>query len=101
MFCPRCKAEFVPGITHCPDCHVELVDELPENNFKKLDLEVVFETADPALIQIVSSILEDAGIPFQTKSEGLQTIYAFGLVKFQVNSEDAATARKLLEDLKT
>jgi hypothetical protein len=79
---------------------MELVEQLPEENFKKLKLEIVFETADPALIQIVSSILEDAEIPFQTKSEGLQTIYAFGLVKFQVNSDDAATARQLLKDLK-
>ncbi len=101
MFCPKCKAEYRPGITHCPDCDLDLVEKLPETVIhNKLELENIFETSDPALIQIVSSILKDAGIPFQKKSEGLQAIYAFGLVKFLVNSLDASTAKELLKDLK-
>lgn len=30
MWCPKCRDEFVEGITVCPDCEVDLVDELPE-----------------------------------------------------------------------
>jgi uncharacterized Zn finger protein (UPF0148 family) len=31
-FCPNCEAEYKEGITVCPDCRTELVDELtPEN----------------------------------------------------------------------
>lgn len=30
MWCPKCKNEYVEGITLCADCGVELVDELPE-----------------------------------------------------------------------
>ncbi len=29
-FCPSCLAEYKPGITHCPDCDVDLVEKLPE-----------------------------------------------------------------------
>ena len=28
MFCPNCEAEYKEGITHCPDCDVDLVAEL-------------------------------------------------------------------------
>lgn len=27
-WCPKCKNEYVEGITHCPDCDVDLVEEL-------------------------------------------------------------------------
>ncbi|MEE3467291.1 MAG: hypothetical protein VZQ83_02515 [Eubacterium sp.] len=29
-WCPNCKNEYREGVTVCPDCEVELVDELPE-----------------------------------------------------------------------
>lgn len=29
-WCPVCKNEYVEGKTHCPDCDVDLVDELPD-----------------------------------------------------------------------
>lgn len=29
-WCPKCKNEYVDGFTHCPDCDVDLVDELLE-----------------------------------------------------------------------
>ena len=28
-FCPKCKYEYNPGVTVCPDCNEPLVDELP------------------------------------------------------------------------
>lgn len=30
MFCPQCKAEYLPGFTRCSDCDVDLVEHLPE-----------------------------------------------------------------------
>ncbi|MFB3896906.1 MAG: hypothetical protein ACE14V_11460 [bacterium] len=29
MFCPKCKAEYVPGVIQCSDCQIPLVAELP------------------------------------------------------------------------
>ncbi|HKP11301.1 MAG TPA: DUF2007 domain-containing protein [Blastocatellia bacterium] len=37
-FCPNCEAEYKEGITVCPDCQIELVDELtPENRVHDRD----------------------------------------------------------------
>src|SRR3974390_450706 len=30
MFCPECAVEYRPGFTHCTDCDVDLVSELPQ-----------------------------------------------------------------------
>jgi hypothetical protein len=29
MFCPKCKAEYRQGFTHCADCDVDLLEVLP------------------------------------------------------------------------
>ena len=29
MFCPKCKTEYIEGITHCADCKIPLVQWLP------------------------------------------------------------------------
>jgi hypothetical protein len=29
MFCPQCLVEYRPGFTHCSDCDVDLVEQLP------------------------------------------------------------------------
>lgn len=33
-WCPICKNEYVEGRIHCPDCDVDLVDELPEETIE-------------------------------------------------------------------
>jgi len=29
-YCPKCQFEYEAGITHCPDCKLDLVDQLPD-----------------------------------------------------------------------
>ncbi|MCI9134778.1 MAG: hypothetical protein HFI31_11435 [Lachnospiraceae bacterium] len=39
-WCPRCKNEYVEGITHCPDCDVDLIDQLVTESEKEESLEI-------------------------------------------------------------
>jgi hypothetical protein len=77
MFCPNCKAEYRPGFTHCVDCDVDLVYELP-----KTAIELRGETEpgdpnedpfcsfwkgeDPRMHAELCGVLDEAGIPHNT-----------------------------------
>lgn len=41
-WCPNCKNEYVEGITRCPDCDVDLADELPQET-QPLDIPEGYE----------------------------------------------------------
>ena len=77
MFCPNCKAEYRPGFTHCVDCDVDLVHELPktaielrgeaepgdpnENPFCSF-----WKGEDPRVHAELCGVLDEAGIPHNT-----------------------------------
>ena len=74
------------------------------------DVVTIFETGDPALVALASSLLDSAGIAFTTKGEVLQDLLGLGRfpggtnlvtgpVVFQVGSDDAEKARAMLSDL--
>lgn len=51
MYCPKCRTEYVEGITECPECGVSLVAELPTEE-KHLDLRTLKAATVLALIAI-------------------------------------------------
>lgn len=77
MFCPQCKVEYRSGFTHCTDCDVDLVHELPKT---ALELRVPVQPGDPNEDPFCSfwkgedprvhaelcSVLDEAGIPHNT-----------------------------------
>ncbi len=107
MFCPKCKSEYEAGIKVCPDCDVELVSELKEEDF--VEFVKVFESADPNLTVIIKSVLDDAGIKYFVPGDNMQSIlgakfsFAFGAdidnAQFLVSKEDAETAIELLKGI--
>ena len=77
MFCPHCKAEYRPGFTHCTDCDIDLVAELPRT---ALELRPQSAPSDPNEDPFCSfwkgedarvhaelcGVLDEAGIPHNT-----------------------------------
>src|SRR3990172_3899283 len=109
MFCPKCGAEYREGFTVCSDCGVGLVEgHPPEPEF--VEFVTVYRSGNPALLALAKSILEDAGIPYVVRGEGLQDLFAWGRMgigfnplvgppEIQVDIEDKEEAVELLEQL--
>lgn len=67
-------------------------------------LVTVFSTYNPALIAVVKSLLDDAGINYIAKGDNFLGTTYVGVpigrgVEFQVWEEDAEQARELLKDI--
>lgn len=84
-WCPKCKNEYRAGITVCPDCNEELMEELTE----AIELEFVplFQTDNEELKTKLVKYLIHCGRKVQEQSaeaeteEGLQTVYAIFVPK--------------------
>ncbi len=114
MKCPRCGSEYREGFTRCTDCDLELVPSAPPPEAgdvrSHIELVKVFEGGNPAVIPLVESLFEDAGIEYSTSSESLQDLFALGRlgtghnnaigpVLFYVRKEDEAEARAIMATL--
>lgn len=80
MFCPQCRVEYRPGFTHCSDCDVDLVYELPATgaDFSQTNRDAspgeneedpfcAFWQGDDARLHAeLCTILDEAGIPHKT-----------------------------------
>jgi hypothetical protein len=112
MFCPNCRAEYRAGIDRCPACELPLVAALdePAPGEPEAKLVKVFQTGEAAMIPVVESVLDSAGIEFLAKGEEVQDLFGFGRlgtnysfvagpVEFLVREEDEAAARAVLEQL--
>ena len=102
-YCPECGAEFGGGIRRCPECRVDLLDELEEpalyeNSDENLVL--IQESAAPDVVARISEILGRHGILSvieevnQTKGRD-----APGTSHILVTLKDEARSRELLKGL--
>lgn len=114
MFCPECGGEYREGFTHCADCDVDLVAELPADptdldSLRSLTLVTVLETGDPGELAFAESVLRGAGIPYAKRGESVQDLFALGRlgtgfnlltgpVFLQVPEEQADAAAEILAE---
>jgi hypothetical protein len=78
MFCPQCKAEYRSGFKHCPDCDVDLVEQLPQPNggsdedLPDENLREVWAGDDEGECNSIGDRLKEAGIAFKVNHPDLQ-----------------------------
>jgi hypothetical protein len=78
MFCPKCEAEYEPGITQCPDDNEPLVEKLTADNTLHDNSEARFialhKLGSPAEAEMVNDILTQNGIRSVVKSGGMDAL---------------------------
>lgn len=66
-WCPNCKNEYRAGITVCPDCNAELLEELNEEQAE--DYILLFQTDDEAMKSKVTAYLSHCGIHMKEEAK--------------------------------
>jgi uncharacterized membrane protein YkvA (DUF1232 family) len=79
-WCPKCKAEFVDGITECSDCKVPLVDELPEEE----ELFALYQTKKESIAKKLVKYLEYSGVDVTSEFSEEDSQYHILVSKEQV-----------------
>jgi hypothetical protein len=76
-FCPLCKSEYSPGTKRCPDCEVDLVEELPEEaepgeSGEELpeNMVLLYHTRNKVYAEFLKETLENSDIPCYMKTSG-------------------------------
>lgn len=78
MFCPECGLEFAGDSVQCDDCEVDLVADLPEEEEGEsgpVEFQRLVEVVDVADFAMMTSSLEESGIPWFVQSENGVVIY--------------------------
>ena len=107
-FCPNCRDEFQDWVKVCPDCKVDLVEQLPsppdteKPYYIQTNLVTIASFPYPGEAYIMSSKLEAAGIwSFVADARIVNLNWmlcgAIGGVKLQVRENDAKEALEILQ----
>ena len=61
----------------------------------------VYMTRNPAIIAVIKSLLEDAGIEYAVEGETLLSLVPYlGMTKFKVRENDEESAREIVKDVR-
>lgn len=120
MICPECGSEYRHGFVRCSDCDVALVEPPPppppepESEYREPEPDVnlvkVYESTNAAIIAVLESVLDDAGIEFMIRGDelsgavnwgrlGLGPLATLGPAEVWVREDDEQEAAALIAEL--
>ena len=77
MFCPVCECEYKEGIELCPDCGVELVEELPEKTEEMSEVDALMESISETE-EITHHYVSKSERAEENKSSGISMVVVGG-----------------------
>jgi hypothetical protein len=104
MFCPECKAEYRSGFKTCSDCHVDLVEALPDPSadgdaaLLDANLQEIWTGRNQDACVTLCSELREAKIPYQAFRHQIRAFAdADGNYRIAVLPEFVQRARQIIE----
>lgn len=79
MYCPRCECEYKDGIKLCPDCGVELVEELVEDKAELDEMDAFMEAVDQGEQEISHRYISKAEMANENRSSGISMVIVGGI----------------------
>lgn len=103
MFCPECEFEYKPGITVCPDCEVELVEELSlediEHEFQHSYVEIL-KSMNQGDLSVIQSLFDSNDIDYLFSDENFNSVTPLiQPVKVLVYNDEVEDALELLKGM--
>ncbi|MDH4222012.1 MAG: DUF2007 domain-containing protein [candidate division Zixibacteria bacterium] len=70
-YCPKCKAEFEPGIERCSDCDLPLVNKLSEDSYKEVKYKFLRNLPSRLYAEMLKESLQNQGIHALIKGDDI------------------------------
>ncbi|MGE5400041.1 MAG: putative signal transducing protein [Ignavibacteriales bacterium] len=102
--CPNCEYEYKEGMTVCPDCGIQLVDqqEFNEHMINPEDWDVVYTCSEEYEAEMLKANLEGAGIEaliIPKKDRNFPAVGDLAVIKLVVRKKDTETALQIIQDI--
>lgn len=104
MICLKCEAEYIDGITICPDCNTELItkEDFEGNLIHPEDWVIVYSCAEDLEADMLKSNLEGANIEvllLNQNDHNFPVIGNLSVIKVLVKKTDAQDASAIINDI--